>query len=157
MRGAEHVSRLATLLAWLAAAMPLAGCAVPSWLCWFPSGVNKVTLVTAPDTNGDRAIAVDLVFVTQDLPAQEIGKLAARDYFIRRAQLLRDFPQTVQVRSWELAPGQLVVNAGVNPPCNLIQTFVFADFASPGDHRATVSNGSAVQVTLGAEDLSVRQ
>ncbi|HEY2538717.1 MAG TPA: hypothetical protein VGI28_04355 [Stellaceae bacterium] len=116
-----------------------------------------MTLVTGPDTNRDRAIAVDLVFVTQDLPAQEIGKLSARDYFSRQAQLLRDFPQTVQVRSWELAPGQLVRDVNANPPCNLAQTYIFADFASQGDHRATLTDGGAVQVTLGADDLMVMQ
>jgi hypothetical protein len=157
MRDAEHVCRLATLVAWLAAISQLTACATPSWLCFFPSGVKTVTLVTGPDTNGDRAIAVDLVFVTQDLPAQEIGKLDARDYFSRRAQILRDFPQTVQVRSWELAPGQLVEMADAKPPCNLVQTYLFADFASQGDHRATLINASAVQVTLGADDLMVKQ
>jgi hypothetical protein len=157
MRDSEHVRRFAVRVAWVAAMIQLAACSTPSWLCWFPGGVKKVTLVTAPDTNGDRAIAVDLVFVTQDLPAQEIGKLTARDYFSRRAQLLLDFPQTVQTRSWELAPGQLVQMANANPPCNLVQTFVFADFASQGDHRATVINGGALQVTLGADDLMVKQ
>jgi hypothetical protein len=116
-----------------------------------------MTLVTAPDTNGDRAIAVDLVFITQDLPAQEIGKLKARDYFSRRAQLLRDFPGAVQVRSWELAPGQLVEKADTGPPCNLVQTYLFADYATQGDHRATVGNVSSVLVTLGADDLAVTQ
>jgi type VI secretion system protein len=157
MRGAEGGARLAILLAWLATMLPLGGCATPSWLCWFPSGVSKVTLVTTPETNGGQAIAVDLVFVTQQLATQQIGALNARDYFIRRAQILRDFPQTVMVRSWELAPGQLVQNAAANPPCNLVHTFVFADFASKGDHRATIAGGGPVQITLGPDDLSVKQ
>lgn len=157
MRDAKHVCRYTTLVTWVAAAVLLAGCSTPSWLCWFPSGVKKVTLVTAPDTNGDRAIAVDLVFATQDLAAQEIGKLNARDYFSRRAQLVRDFPQTVQVRSWELAPGQLIDMADANPPCNIVQSYLFADFASPGDHRAALTSASAVQVTLGADDMMVKQ
>lgn len=145
------------LVTWVVAAVQLAACSTPSWLCYFPSGVKKVTLVTGPDTNGDRAIAVDLVFVTQDLAAEVIGKLNARDYFSRRAQLMRDFPQTVQVRSWELAPGQLVEMADANPPCNLVQTYLFADFVSPGDHRAMLINTSAVQVTLDADDMMVKQ
>lgn len=157
MRGVERVVRLAILPAWFAAALSLGGCAVPSWLCWFPGGVKSVTLVTTPDTNGNQAIAVDLVFVTQDLAARQIGTLSARDYFMRRPQILRDFPQTVGVRSWELAPGQLVQNAAVNPPCNLAQTFVFADFASKGDHRATIAGGGSVEITLGRDELSVRQ
>ena len=144
-------------VAWLTAVIQLAACSTPSWLCWFPGGVKTITVVTGPDTNGDQAIAVDLVFVTQDLPAKEIGKLNARDYFARRTQLLMDFPEAVQVRSWELAPGQLVEMADANPPCNLVQTYLFADFVSQGDHRATLINASAVQVTLGVDDLMVKQ
>jgi len=157
MRDIDHVRRFAMPVACLTAMIQLAGCSTPSWLCWFPGGVKTMTLVTAPDTNGDRAIAVDLVFITQDLPAQEIGKLKARDYFSRRAQLLRDFPGAVQVRSWELAPGQLVEKADTGPPCNLVQTYLFADYATQGDHRATVGNVSSVLVTLGADDLAVTQ
>jgi type VI secretion system protein len=157
MRDAERVRRFAMPVALLTAVIQLAACSTPSWLCWFPGGVKTLTLVTQPDTNGNRAIAIDLVFVTQDLPAQEIGKLNARDYFSRRAQLLRDFPGAVQLRSWELAPGQLVEKADTSPPCNLVQTYLFADYATQGDHRATVGNVSSVLVTLGPDDLMVTQ
>jgi type VI secretion system protein len=143
------------LLALLAVVIPLAACSTPSWLCYFPGGVKKVTLVTAPDTNRDRAIAVDLVYVTGTLAAQQIGKLSAREFFSRRTQLLRDYPDTVMIRSWEVAPGQLVKNAATKPPCNLVATYLFADYATPGDHRATLGGVHAVQVTLGAADLSI--
>lgn len=135
----------------------LAGCSTPSWLCYFPGGVKHLTLVTQPDTNTDRAIAVDLVFITQDLPAEEIGKLSARDYFIRRTQLLRDYPGAMIVRSWELAPEQLVLKADADPPCNLVQTYLFADYGTQGDHRATLDGAKAVEVTLGPDDLTVKQ
>lgn len=144
-------------VAWLTAVIQLAACATPSWLCWFPGGVKTITLVTGPDTNGDQAIAVDLVFVTQDLPAKEIAKLNARDYYARRTQLLLDFPEAVQIRSWELAPGQLVKQADTHPPCNLVATFIFAGYAAQGDHRAAVGNVSSLLVTLGANDLMVTQ
>lgn len=157
MRDINHVWRFALPVASLAAVVQLAACSTPSWLCWLPGGVKTFTLVTEPDTNDDRAIAVDLVFVTDELPAQEIGKLSAHDYFSRRAQLLLDFPGAVQVRSWELAPGQLVQKADTDPPCNLVGTYVFADYATPGDHRATLGNAGSVLVTLGAGDLTVTQ
>jgi hypothetical protein len=157
MQSADHVRRFAMSVAWLTAVIQLAACSTPSWLCWFPGGVKTITLVTGPDTNGGQAIAVDLAFVTQDLPAKEIAKLNARDYFARRTQLLRDFPEAVQVRSWELAPGQLVKQADTDPPCNLVGTFIFAGYATQGDHRAAVGNVSSLLVTLGAADLMVTQ
>jgi hypothetical protein len=157
MRGADRVRWLATSVAWLTAVIPLAACSTPSWLCWFPGGVKNITLIAEPDTNGDRAIAVDLVFVTQDLPAKEIAKLNARDYFARRAQLLLDFPEAMQIRSWELAPGQLVRQADTHPPCNLVGTYIFAGYATQGEHRAAVGNVSSLLVRLGASDLMVTQ
>jgi len=149
--------RCAVSAAWLTVVIPLAACSTPSWLCINPGGVSRVTLVTEPDTNMDRAIAIDLVFITQDLPAQEIGKLSARDYFSRRPQLIRDYPDAVNIRSWELAPGQLVEKADANPPCNLVRTYLFANYAADGDHRAVLGNASAVLVTLGADDLALKQ
>jgi type VI secretion system protein len=157
MRGADHVLRFAILVAWLTAVIELAACSTPSYLCWFPSGVKTITLVTQPDTNADRAIAVDLVFVTDDLPAKEISRLSASDYFARRAQLLMDFPEAVQIRSWELAPGQLVKQADTNPPCNLVGTYIFAGYATQGDHRAAVGKVSSLLVRLGAKELTVTQ
>lgn len=149
--------RFAMSVVCLTTAIPMVACSTPSRHCYDSNGVSKVTLVTEPDTNRDRAIAIDLVFVAQELPAQEIGKLSARDYFSRRAQLLRDYPEAVTLRSWELAPGQLVEEADADPPCNLVKTYIFADYASPGDHRATLSNARSVQVTLGVDDLMVEQ
>ena len=157
VREARRAGRAAVLVAVLGAAISLTACATPSWLCYFPDGVKKVTIITSPDTNADRAIAVDLVFVTQDLSAQEIGKLSAHQYFVRRRQLLLDFPQTMQIRSWELAPGQLVKNAETSPPCNLVQTYVFAGYGSEGDHRATLSGASSVVLTLGPDDFTIKQ
>ena len=139
----------------LTVVIPLAACSTPSWLCYFPGGVKKVTLVTAPDTNSDRAIAVDLVYATGTLAAQQIGKLSAREFFSRRTQLLRDYPDSVTIRSWEVAPGQLVKNAETKPPCNLVASYLFADYATPGDHRVTLGEVHTVEVTLGAADLSV--
>lgn len=157
VQGVERAYRAAVLVAVLGAAISLTACATPSWLCYFPDGVKKVTIITSPDTNADRAIAVDLVFVTQDLSAQEIGKLSAHQYFVRRRQLLLDFPQTMQIRSWELAPGQLVKNAETSPPCNLVQTYVFAGYGGEGDHRATLSGASSVVLTLGPDDFTIQQ
>jgi hypothetical protein len=158
MQSADPVWRTAMSVAYLsAAAVSLAACSTPSWLCYFPSGVNSLTILTQPETNMDRAIAVDLVFVTQDPPAQEIGKLSARDYFIRRTQLLRDYPAALNVRSWELAPEQVVLKADVDPPCNLVQTYLFAGYATEGDHRAALGRASSAEITLGADDLAVKQ
>jgi len=82
MRDIDHVRRFAMPVACLTAMIQLAGCSTPSWLCWFPGGVKTMTLVTAPDTNGDRTIAVDLVFITQDLSPHHLRLGCQRFYGI---------------------------------------------------------------------------
>jgi hypothetical protein len=133
----------------------LAGCSTPSWLCIAPPGPSTVTLLATPDANGDAAIAVDLLFITDPLAAQQIAGLSAQDYFSRRVQLQRDFPVGMQVRSWELAPGQILRNTPVHPSCNRVRTLLFARYATPGDHRQVLGGSDSTVVSLGAQDFSV--
>jgi type VI secretion system protein len=139
----------------LLAALALAGCSTPSWLCLAPPGPNKVTLVAEPDANGNAAIAVDLLFITDTVAAQQIAGLSAQDYFVRRSQLKRDFPAGVQIHSWELAPGQIERDSPVSATCNRASTLLFARYATPGDHRQVLTAASSIVVLLGATDFTV--
>jgi type VI secretion system protein len=107
-------------------AASVTGCATPAWLCYLPPGPSTITLIAEPDANADSAIAVDLVFVSDSVVAQQIATLPAQQYFARRAQLERDFPTGFQVRSWELAPGQVARQVPTNPTCNRVATLLFA-------------------------------
>ncbi len=137
------------------AALLLAGCATPSWLCLAPPGPRKVTLIATPDANANAAIAVDLVLISDKLAAQQITPLAAEEYFVRRAQLERDFPTGMLIRSWELAPGQIERDSPVSPGCNRVSTLLFARYASPGAHRQVLQPASAIVVTLDAANFTV--
>jgi type VI secretion system protein len=124
-------------------------------MCLAPSGPSTVTLVAAPNANGNAAIAVDLVLITDDLAAQQISPLPAQDYFARRAQLLRDYGTGLQVRSWELAPGQIARDMPARPTCNRVKTLLFARYAAPGDHRQVLGTSKAIVVSLNADDFAV--
>lgn len=137
------------------AVLALAGCSTPSWLCWAPPGPSTATLFATPDANGNVAVAVDLVFIMDDLAAQQISVLSAHDYFERRAQLKRDFGAGLQVRSWELAPGQILRDAPVSPTCNRVRTLLFARYSTPGDHRQVLTGGGPLVVSLAATDFTV--
>jgi type VI secretion system protein len=142
-------------LAALFAAPLLTGCATPSLLCVLPPGPNEVTLVAAPDANENSAVAVDLVFLTDKLTAQQVAGLSAAEYFARRPQLERDFATGMTVRTWEIAPGQIVRNAPTGAGCNRVQTLLFARYQAPGEHRQTLAGTSAITITLNAQDFAV--
>jgi type VI secretion system protein len=133
----------------------LAACSTPSWLCALPPGPSTVTLFAEPDANQDSAIAVDLVFVSDKLAAQQLSGLSAVNYFALRSQLLRDYPGGLQVRSWEIAPGQVVRNAPADPNCNRVQTLLFARYQTPGDHRQTLNGRNNITVILGSQDFTL--
>ncbi len=133
----------------------VAGCSTPSWLCWAPPGPGTITLIAEPDANADSAIAVDLVFVSDKVVAQQIAALPAQQYFARRPQLQRDFPAGFQVRSWELAPGQVARQVPTDPTCNRVATLLFVRLNSPGDHRVALPASGSPVVSLNSQDFKV--
>ena len=133
----------------------LTRCSTPSWLCLFPPGPGTVTLITAPTTNGGNAIAVALVMISDPNAARQITGLSADAFFTQQAQLRRDFPGGFTVQSWGLAPGQVARDQDVNGTCNRVGTLLFARYASPGDHRQTLTGQSTITVTLGETDFTV--
>jgi type VI secretion system protein len=153
MRSGRVATR--TTVSLVLAALVLAGCSTPSWLCVAPPGPNTVTLVAEPDANGNAAIAVDLVFITDTVAAQQIAGLSAQDYFVRRSQLQRDFPAGIRIRSWELAPGQVERDTPVSATCNRVSTLLFARYATPGVHRQVLTSASSIVVSLGSTDFTV--
>jgi type VI secretion system protein len=133
----------------------VAGCSTPGWLCYLPPGPSTITLIAEPDANADSAIAVDLVFVSDKTVAQQIATLPAQQYFARRDQLERDFPTGFQVRSWQLAPGQVARQAPTDPTCNRVATLLFVRLSSPGDHRMALATSGSPVVSMNSQDFKV--
>ncbi len=119
------------------------------------AGPSSATIIADPDANNTSAIAVDVLFISDTLAAQQISVLTATDYFARRTQLQRDFPGGLLIRSRELAPGQIARDVPLNPNCNRVRTLLFARYLTPGDHRQSVANVSRILVSLGREDFTV--
>jgi type VI secretion system protein len=131
----------------------LGGCSiVPSWLGGGRS-ISRMSIVSETDANLDGATAVDLVMSTSDEATAAVLKLSARDWFQRKAQLLRDYPDDLRVATWELAPGQAVDQAPVDSPGGLKDAIVFALYSTPGDHRLRLPDESRVRLILGPTDL----
>jgi type VI secretion system protein len=133
----------------------LGGCAVPQALCFRPEAVRTLDLRATSDANGDRPVAVDLVFAGDEAAAAALAGLSAREYFARREQLLADHPDAIRVNSWELVPGQHVAGAGTAASCGVAATYLFADYASPGAHRLRLTQSGAVVVVLGPDGADV--
>ena len=112
-------------------------------------------MIADPDANRSSAVAVDLLFISDPLAAQQIAPLKAEEYFNRRAQLERDFPSGLVIRSWEITPGQILRDVAVHPDCNRVRTLLFARYNTPGDHRQSLGGASSLVVSLKREDFTV--
>lgn len=134
----------------------LVGCAsIARTVCLDPDGPNRMSITASEQANQNRAVAVALVFATDKDLAGEITELSARDYFSRRGQLARDYPETLHTTFWELAPGQSILDEPVKAPCAARAAVLFVDYAAPGEHRLRVDGRSRLSLILSANDFSI--
>lgn len=97
--------------------------------------------------------------------AKEVSKLTAADWFEKRDQYLRDYskPGVLTVASREWIPGQPVapwkIPAPLSLPIPIISTppvmLVFANYFTPGPHRAKLQPNKITTIELGADDLTI--
>ena len=137
----------------LTAGLTLGACSlVPGWLGGGRS-ISRISINADPDANQNSAVAVDLVMLTDPEAAAAIMKLSARDWFQRRRQFARDYPDGLKVVSWEMAPGQILRDASVDSPGGMTDAIVFAGYRDDGDHRLRLGDGSEVRLLLDEKDV----
>ncbi len=125
--------------------------------CMRPGLRPQLTLAVniAPDVNRNQPIAVDFVEINDKDLSKDVAKMTATDWFQKREQIKQDFPSTksISVRSWEWVPGQVVpdVKVAMRRPPRLI--LVFANYSSPGPHRAAITPTKPTALLLAREDL----
>lgn len=124
-----------------------------------------VKVAIAAEANGNNPVAVDLVRVENKDLAKEISKLTAADWFQKRDQYIRDYPKpgVLTIESSEWVPGQPVSPLKIPEPLSLPiplvstspTTLIFANYFTPGPHRATLEPHKIITIQLGADDLTV--
>ncbi len=120
-----------------------------------PVRVSTVAFEVAVEANDDTPIEVDLVLVGKREIVDTIAQLSAADWFARKKQFSRDYPDQISVMDWEFVPGQGVPPTPVEPNRKAWAAYFFANYATPGAHRAAVTNLHDVDVTLGPDDVFV--
>jgi type VI secretion system protein len=118
---------------------------------------REVVIAASDGANQNTATAVDVVLVLEETMVEKVVALPAHKWMEARSDLLKTYPGALSVRSFEVAPGQILQVPGerFGTP-NVIAVFVFADYLSPGDHRMKVEQLSGgIMINLGARDFSV--
>ena len=116
-----------------------------------------VAVNVSSEVNTNSPIAFDLVAANDKDLVKELAKMTAADWFQKRDQINRDFPNrhALLVREWEWVPGQVVpdIKFSMNPAPRLL--IAFANYNTPGPHRAKIDPKSPVLVQLNREDFQL--
>lgn len=123
----------------------------------FPPNKLMVKVNISPQANNNNPVALDLVLVKDKNLFKELMKISAKEWFEKRSQYRLDYPKETGLNagSWEWVPGQVVK---IEPmPMNFKATrgLVFANYFTPGAHRAVIDPSKPIVITLGPEDIVV--
>jgi hypothetical protein len=106
--------------------------------------------------NDNNPIPMDLVMVLDKKIDKEVSKLSAKDWFTRRIQIGRDFPDKVEIVSWEWVPGEASGPIAVAVSPKAVAGYLFADYLQAGDNRAAVDLRYPVAVTLSEKSFTIQ-
>ena len=118
---------------------------------------SEVVISAGDGANQNTATAVDVVLVLEEEMVAKVAALSAAKWLQGRNDLQRTYPGTLVVRSFEVAPGQILRVPGdrFGTP-NVLAVFVFADYLVPGEHRMRVEQLSGgIMVALGPRAFTV--
>lgn len=133
------------------AVLALAGCAADTRI-----KTRSIAIDVAPNANADNALAVDVVLIHDAALLASVGEMPSTNWFKNRAQLMLANPTGMEVQSFEVIPGQKGPRYTVTGRGNdALGAFVFADYGTPGVHRARVDGLPTVLLRLGEKDFAV--
>jgi len=146
--GPRRLRSLAVLLL----ALHLAGCGVFNGLFGAGTtfgGSRQVEFRIPEKLNNDTPVAVELVVVYDPAVEKQLLELPARTWFATREQYKRDFSsEQLETWKWEWTPGQSAMPQTFTYQVGALSTFLFASYASPGDHRIRVVPNKNLRVIL---------
>ncbi len=120
---------------------------------------SSIYLHVEADTNANfgAPVPVDIVFAATPELEQQLITLSAQDWFTKRAQILRDYPDedALKVVSFEFIPGQKIPEHKVRGN-GASMAIVFVNVGrSAATNRARVPVGSTVHLRLGEAAYSL--
>ncbi|HEX4955273.1 MAG TPA: type VI secretion protein [Thermoanaerobaculia bacterium] len=95
-------------------------------------------VVVSPRANLGNPVAVSLLVVYDRKVLERLIALPAASWFKERDQWRRDFPEAFDVWGWEWVPGQVVRGEELEVRAGARAVLIFADYYTPGSHRASV-------------------
>jgi type VI secretion system protein len=119
----------------------------------------KIKVEVSSQANDNNPVAFDLVLVKDGTLLEELKKISASEWFENQSQYRLDYPEEtgLSAGSWEWVPGQVVVLETITVERGIVGGIVFANYSTPGKHRAVIDPRKSLAVILGVKDFTVAQ
>ena len=123
-----------------------------------PASKLMLKVEISPQANNNNPVALDLVLVQSKKLFKELMKISASEWFEKRNEYRLTYPKETGLNagSWEWVPGQVVKLDPLLYKYKVAGALVFANYLTPGAHRAVVNPGKPIVITLEAEDIVVK-
>jgi type VI secretion system protein len=122
------------------------------------AGTKGYSVVVAPNANGYSPIPVEMVAVFDRKMVDEVAGLTAADWFQRRDQFGRDYPDRWASKRWEFVPGQSMPLHGLERELRGARAlFLWADYPGEGPHRVRLDTFGWVTIEFGEKDVAVKK
>ena len=132
-----------------------ASCGLPNRVRSMFGGQLPIQVSIAADANENSPLAVELVVVYEKKLVDKLLEKKARDWFANREQFLRDYADDVDSWKWEWIPGQEVQPLEVTYGVGAKRVILFADYLTPGEHRANIDPQQPFRLVLGQSELEL--
>jgi type VI secretion system protein len=119
--------------------------------------LRQVTLKPAVDMNGNSALIVHIVIVSDSKTLEALSKMDSSTYFAQTAKLQANDPshEKFQVWSVDLIPGQKEKTLEIKPDqMTNIGGFVFANYATKGEHRLVLGPAATMTIAFDSNDFA---
>jgi type VI secretion system protein len=130
-------------------------CGLPNRVRSMFGGQLPIQVSIAPEANENTPLAVELIVVYENKIVDKLLEKTARDWFKGREQFLRDYPDGVKSWKWEWVPGQEVQPIEIAYGVGAKQVVLFADYLTPGEHRAKIDPQRPFRLILGPSELEL--
>jgi len=141
-------------LAWLVL-FGAGSCGMPRRVRSMFGGQLPIQISVSPEANHNSPIAVEVVIAYDGKLLDELLKMPAGDWFRKRDQFLRDHPEGVDTWKWEWVPGQEVAPVELSYRVGAKGGVLFADYATPGEHRVKIDPQQPVRLVLNTTDFTL--
>lgn len=113
-------------------------------------GKVNVDVTVSESANKNNPVAVDYILVYNEDLLKELLKTPAKEWFEKKNQFKRDYPEDTGFASfeWEWIPGQSVPPLAMPLEARAKGAFVFALYFSKGDHRAHLDPHKSFKLML---------